>query len=262
MITRTTNLMLLGAYVKDVHTLAYSLTTGADERKNFQVPLGVDVNYNYEHTFKIGVSYYDSLGKAKPGVTVGQGSPKGGVAGWMAEDKYRVLDTYAQIVHGPWIAQLEYAIAWHDAKRDPVATLQLADPSAHLSPAQYRRFFTDPFDDVPPMATDVIPAAVYTVHAGFLRLGHELRGGKLTPYLQLDYYKNPEIVPIEEFGGDNEAGYDDRGRFFKGALGVKYRPLPPIALKVEYSSHFFMKWADRSYVDPDFRASFSYFWEL
>jgi hypothetical protein len=263
MITRTTNLMLLGAHVRGVHKVEYSLTTGNDEREGNQVPIGVDVNYDHDHTIKLGVSYYDSMGKAKPGVAMGEGSPKGGVANWMAEDRYRVFNAYAQIANGPWLAQLEYCMARHDAKRDPAATLLLADPAAHLSPAQYARFFTDPYDDVAPTPMEVIQDARYTAHTAYLRVGYELElsHGTVTPYLQGDFYQNPEIVPIEDLGGDDEAGFDDRGRFLKGALGVMYRPLPAIALKLEYGTHF-MKWGGASYVDPELRASFSYFWEL
>lgn len=262
MITRTTNLMLLGAYVKGIHKIEYSITTGNDEREDqHQVPLGADVNYDHAQTFKVGVSYYDTMGLAEPGVQVGEGSPKGGVANWMDEDRYRVFNAYAQVMKGPWIAQLEYGIALHDAKRDPAAVLQLADPSANLSPAQYQRFFTDPYDDIPPTEADVIRDAKYTGQTAYFRVGYELADGVYTPYVQGDYYKNPEIVPIEDFGGDGEAGFDDRGRFLKATLGFLYRPIPPIAVKLEYGTHF-MKWGGTSYVDPELRASFSYFWEL
>ena len=30
----------------------------------------------------------------------------------------------------------------------------------------------------------------------------------------------------------------------------------------QYGAHFFMRWGDLSYVAPELRASFSYFWEL
>jgi hypothetical protein len=262
MITRTTNLMLLGAYVRGVHKVEYALTTGNDERADNQVPLGADLHYTYEDSLKIGLSYYDSMGKAKPGVKMGEGSPKGGVPNWMAEDEYRVVNAYAQLTTGPWIAQLEYALARHDARRDPVSTLRLSVASANLSPAQYGRFFTDPFDAMPPTEADVIERTRYTAQTAYFRLGHELLDGRLTPYLQLDYFKNPEIVPNEELGGDLEAGLDDRGRFWKGTLGVMYRPITPIALKLEYGSHLFMRWGGTSYVDPELRASLSYFWEL
>lgn len=262
MITRTTNLMLLGAYVRGAHKIEYALTTGNDERADNQVPLGVDLNYTHEDSLKIGVSYYDSMGKAKPGVKMGEGSPKGGVPNWMAEDEYRVVNAYAQLVAGPWIAQLEYCLARHDARRDPVSTLRLSVASANLSPAQYARFFTDPFDAMPPTEADVIERTRYTAQTAYFRLGHELSDGRLTPYLQLDYFKNPEIVPNRELGGDAEAGLDDRGRFWKGTLGAMYRPITPIALKLEYGSHFFVRWGGTSYVAPELRASLSYFWEL
>jgi hypothetical protein len=262
MVTRTTNLMLLGAYVKDVHKVEYSITTGRDERESNQVPLGLDVNYNYQHRFKLGVSYYDSMGKAVPGVAVGEGSPKGGVADWMAVDKYRVIDAYAQLIEGPWIAQLEYCIAPHNAQRDPTSTVLLADPAASLSPIQYQRYFTDAFDDTPPTEAEVRREAKYTAQTAYVRLGYELRDGMFTPYLQGDYYKNPETVPVRSFGGDFEAGYDDKGQFLKTTLGFMYRPLPAIALKVEYGAHLLQKWGGTSYVDPELRASFSLFWEL
>jgi hypothetical protein len=262
MITRTTNLMLLGVHVKNVHKIEYSLTTGQDERESDQIPLGADVNYSYRHNLKVGISYYDSLGKATPGVPVGSGSPKGGVADWMAEDKYRVVDAYAQIVKGPWIAQVEYCIARHHARRDLAAALQLADPAASLSPAQYRRFFTDPFDDVAPTEADVIRSVAYTAQTAYFRVGYELRDGMYTPYVQGDFYQNPEMVPLRPLGGDQEAGYDDRGRFLKGTLGFMFRPIPQVALKVEYGSHLLVKWGGTSYLDPELRASFSYFWEL
>jgi len=261
MITRTTNLMLLGAHVKDVHKIEYSLATGQDERESNQVPLGADINYSYKHILKAGVSYYDSMGKAVPGVAVGDGSPKGGVADWMAEDRYRVVNVYAQLMQDPWVVQAEYCLARHHARRDPAATAMLADEAANLTPAQYKRFFTDPFDATPPQLTEVIVNATYTAQTAYLRLGYELRDGRYTPYLQGDFYQNPEVIPIRSYGGDVEAGYDDHGRFLKATLGFLYRPLPAIALKVEYGSHL-QKWGGTSSLDPELRASFSYFWEL
>src|SRR5689334_8186475 len=55
LITRTTNLMLLGAYVAGTHKLEYALMTGEDERESRQVPLGADLNYSHEQRLKIGV---------------------------------------------------------------------------------------------------------------------------------------------------------------------------------------------------------------
>ncbi|HWO19878.1 MAG TPA: hypothetical protein VNO30_13925 [Kofleriaceae bacterium] len=262
MVTRTTNLMLLGAYGEGTHRIDYSLTTGNDERAGNQVPLGAELSYSYEQILKVGVFYYDTMGEAKPAVTVGKGSPKGGVANWMAEDRYRVLDIYGQLTAGPWIAQAEICQSWHRARRDPAATLLLADPRASLSPYQYQHFFSDPLDDTPPTEADVRQRATYTTRASYLRLGYELRDGMFTPYLQGDYYHNHEMVPLTAFGGDNEAGYSDHGSFFKIALGAMFRPIAAVALKLEYGTHLNMEWAGTSYADPEMRASFSYFWEL
>ena len=262
MVTRTTNLMLLGAHDHGAHRIDYSLTTGNDERESNQVPLGAELSYSYEQIFKVGVFYYDTMGKAKPAIAVGEGSPKGGVANWMAEDRYRVLNVYGQFTAGPWIAQAEICQSWHRARRDPAATLLLADPSASLSPYQYQHFFSDPLDDTPPTEADVRQRATYTTRAAYLRVGHELRDGMFTPYFQGDYYHNHEMVPLARFGGDNEAGYSDHGSFFRIALGFMFRPIAPVALKLEYATHLNIEWAGASYTDPELRASFSYFWEL
>jgi hypothetical protein len=262
MITRTTNLMLHGRHMLDDNAIEYALTTGNDEREGAQVPIGADVNFQYKQLLKVGVSYYDTLGKAVPGRAVGEGSPPGGVVNWMAEDKYRVIDTYLQLTRGELILQLEYCIALHDGQRDATAILALADPGSNLSPAQWQRYFTTPFGAMT-TATDVRVPAKYNAQTAFVRIGYELElgGGTLTPYVQADYYQNPETVGEKDLGGDNEAGWDDDGRFIKATLGLMYRPIFPIALKTDFSTHT-QKFGGDSYTYPELRISAAYFWEL
>ena len=263
MITRTTNLMLHGTYVAGDNELQYAVTTGNDEREGAQVPIGLDVNLQHKQQVKVGVSYYDSMGKAVPGVAVGDGSPKGGVANWMAVDKYRVIDAYFQLTRGSLIAQLEYCRAMHKGQRDPASLLALAADDSNLSPAQWRRFFSTPFGAPGTMENDVNVTANYTVQTAYVRLGYELEvgSGTLTPYVQGDYYKNPEIVGEKSFGGDNEAGWDDGGQFIKTTIGFVYRPIYPVALKTDVSTHT-QKFDGASYTYPELRVSAAYFWEL
>jgi len=90
MVTRTTNLMLFGSAPVGSLTLNYSATTGNDERTGWAVPFGADV-FLASHSFKVGSSFYTTGGDAVPTRAVGEGSPRGGVASWMATDRYTVV---------------------------------------------------------------------------------------------------------------------------------------------------------------------------
>jgi hypothetical protein len=266
MLTRTTNLMLHGSHVTGDLELAYALTTGNDERIRYPdgdttVPLGADVNLTHEKMLKVGISYYDTIGEAVPSVGVGEGPPKGGVAPWMVSDKYRVIDAYAEYRNGPLIAQVEYCIALHDARRDASAILALGDASSGLSPIQYGRFFRDNFDDVSPTESDVIEEATYNVQTAYFRVGYAVMAGKLTPYVQGDFYRNPEIIGQKDYGGDNEAGWDDDGQFVKATFGALYRPISPVALKADFSIHS-QSFGGESYRYPELRVSFAYSWDV
>jgi hypothetical protein len=258
MLTRTTNLMLHGSADAGPGVLNYSLTTGNDERQSGAFPVGGDVNLELPFGLKLGSSFYVSGGDAAPSRSVGDGSPAGGVVNWMSQDKYRVLGGYAQLRKGALVLQAEYWRGHHDARRDADALALLAADGS-LNASQSARFFVngDPGQGVRERVS-------YDIDAFYFRGGYEFSLGKLaaiTPYVQFDYYSNPETVQAKSLGGDNEAGATDDGKFEKYTVGGVFRPVPQVALKVDSSVHSY-KFNSEHVFYPEARASFSYLWEL
>ena len=256
-VTRTTNLMLHGSFDLGAAILNYSLTTGQEERAERSVPIGADVYVDLPFGVKLGSSFYTTGGKALPSRAVGDGSPRGGVVNWMAEDEFVVFGGYAQLKQWNLILQAEYWQAEHDGTRDAAAVSQLAD--AGLNPAQRRRFFTggDP-------AAAPITSAKYTIRTFYLRAGYEIALGErasITPYAQFDYYSNPETINAKAYGGDNEAGLTDDGRFEKYTAGLVLRPVSQVAFKVDGSGHR-QQFNGKSEFYPEIRLSLAYLWEL
>lgn len=131
--------------------------------------------------------------------------------------------------------------------------------SGSLNPAQLDRLFVggDPSASV---RTD----ADYAIDTAYIRAGYEIPVGQLasvTPYLQFDYYENPETVNDKDLGGDNEAGLTDNGKFEKYTVGAVLRPVPQVALKVDGSGHR-QDFNGKSEFYPEVRFSLSYLWEL
>ena len=264
MLTRTTNLMLHGRLTSGDSLVSYALMTGNDEKAGFQIPLGADLSYEYGSTLKIGTSFYWTGGPAGPSRDIGEGSPAGGVVNWMAKDEYVVVGGYSQLTAFDLTLQLEGWVAPHTAERDPDRVLALVD--AGLNPRQLERFG---LDVLVPDKSDVPVKVQYVVATFYARAGYSLlfqpegwaEPLELVPYAQFDYFSNPEIVANKDFGGDNEAGLSDDGVFYKATLGVVFRPVPAVALKIDGSTHtqlFNEEWVTY----PEVRVSFSYFWEL
>lgn len=258
MLTRTTNLMLHGraAITEEAH-LSYSLTTGNDERTRKAVPIGGDLQLGLFGVLRLGASFYWTGGDAEPSRDVGDGSPRGGVVNWMARDEYYVLGGYGALDWQGLIVQAAFWRAQHDATRDPDKTRQLAN--ANLNSRQLQRFFAggDPMGAVNEDAS-------YAVQTFYLRAGYELpffETIQLIPYAQVDYFENPETIAEKDFGGDNEAGLSDDGRFWKLTVGAVFRPVPQVALKVDGSAHV-QKFNNETVFYPEIRTSLSYLWEL
>jgi hypothetical protein len=257
MLTRTTNFMAHGAVNFDDVALNYSLATGTDERDIHSFPVGGDVHVTIGSLLKLGTSFYWSGGDALPTREVGDGSPKGGVINWMERDRYYVLGGYGQLDWEGLIVQMEYWQAQHDATRNVDSTLALAE--AALNAAQRNRFFVggDP-------ANGINSNADYTVRTFYTRVGYDIKVGTesdIIPYAQIDYYANPETINEKDFGGDNEAGLSDDGKFIKLTAGAVLRPVPAVAFKVDGSCHI-QKFNARTEVYPEIRLSLSYLWEL
>lgn len=259
MLTRTTNLMLHGTFQPaDAWTLSWALTTGDDERTSTAVPLGADLRANWNQVLTFGASFYWSGGAAEPTRGVGDGSPRGGVINWMAEDHFWVADAYAELRTSGWILQAEAAFARHDARRDPAAVALLA--GAGLNARQRARFFVNG----DPTQGTTAPDVTYDVFTTYFRGGYELQLADmtLTPYAQFDYYSNPETIRAKSFGGDgDEAGLSETGKFGKITLGAVLRPVEQVALKLDGGAHVY-EYAGKTDLYTEVRLSFSYLWDL
>jgi hypothetical protein len=257
MVTRTTNLMLHGKADLGPGTLNYSVSTGNDERGSGAFPVGADVNFDALWGIKVGSSFYTSGGNAEPSRAVGDGSPRGGVVNWMEKDDFILFGGYAQLQKAGFILQLEAWQANHDAIRDAASVAQLSQ--GWLNPTQLRRFYVGGDPDA-----GVLTDADYKIRTGYLRAGYEIPVGDLssiTPYIQGDYYSNPETVKEKDYGGDEEAGLADDGTFLKYTAGVVVRPVSQVALKVDGSAHQ-LEYNNKTDYYPEIRVSFSYLWEV
>ena len=258
MLTRTTNLTLLGtASVGSGAVLNYALSTGNDERAAEALPVGADLHLVLGDTLKVGSSFYTSGGDAAPSRAVGEGSPRGGVMSWMEKDQFMVYGGYGQFTWKGFILQAAFWQADHDATYDEASVLALAD--ADLSPGQLSRFYAggNPANGL------ASPTVQYSVTTAYLRTGYEVALGEwtLTPYGQVDFYKNPETIASKDFGGDGEAGLSDDGQFFKYTLGAVLRPVPEVAFKVDGSTHV-QDFNGEAINYSEVRASLSYLWQL
>ncbi|NUO79110.1 hypothetical protein HUU05_03465 [candidate division KSB1 bacterium] len=241
MISRTTALMLYGSISPPSGIFNYSVSTDNGEGGAAEgvVPLGYDVNYKFGGgDFTLGLSGYFSGGATTSDVVVGDGSPKSGVLPWMAADKFSVLGGYFEAKTGALTLQAEYWRASHNAKRDPEAVVAMIAGAAPNA-AQLRRFLNNPGAAVE--AGNVNVSAKYDIKTWYVRAGfsQETRAGEVAPYVQWDYYSNPETIAKKKFGGDNEAGVADDGVFNKSTVGIVFRPIPQVAAKLDQSFHFY-----------------------
>lgn len=252
-LTRTTNAMFHGQFDLGADKkISYSVTTGNDERKSDAVPVGVDVNYTVGTNWKVGASYYNSGGQAKSD-SDGTAPGSGGVLAWMAHDTFDVTGAYVQYTDANWIVQLESTVTNHDAVRDSGRVTTICN-DATLNSRQRARFNCGGTLDLD---------GDYEASTTYLRVGHviPLTEGSITPYAQYDVYENKEMIWEEDFGGDNEGGLADDGRFEKWTLGTVYRPDFNVAMKADYSQHV-QKVNGKQDNYGEIRFSFSYFWSL
>lgn len=267
MLTRTTNMMIHGQLSFGELRLGYALHSGNDERGGGQFPIGVDLRLDYGSYLRLGSSFYTSAGRAVPTRAVGEGAPNGGVINWMSRDSYLVYGGYLQLAFAGFLLQSEYWRANHDAQRNPSEVIKLLD--AGLNPQQLARFG---LAGANPTVDDVVVDVDYVVQTFYARTAYEfalydeddnasLFQWTLTPYLQVDWYDNPETIREKDFGGDNEAGVSDDGQFTKLTAGLIVRPVPAAALKIDGSVHV-QEVAGETTAYPEIRISLSYFWEL
>ncbi len=262
LLSRTTTVMVYGSFNLPGGDFNYSFTTDNGEGgivKN-AIPLGFDFNYKFRGgDYKIGTSGYVSGGAAVPDVTVGGGTPKGGVLPWMAADNFNVFGGYTEMMFGNLLFQFEYWISEHNAQRNPASVVTIVK-NAGLSRTQLSRFLVNPAKN-PANVTegDVIQFTNYSIQTWYVKVGYSFETGigEIAPYVQWDWYSNPEIIAKKEYGGDNEAGVTDDGSFNMSTVGIVYRPIPAVAVKFEQGFHFYIQDAQNVRY-PDLRLDISY----
>ncbi len=260
LLSRTTTVMVHGSAELGPGTVSYAVSNDNGEGDVFAdaTPVGFDVNYMFGYgKYKVGVSGYRSGGPANSDVSVGDGSPATGVLPWMATDDFGAIDGYAQTELGALTLQFEYARAHHTAQRDAEAVLAVL-AGGDLNDEQLARFLKNPSGSRT-SADNVEPLADFLVQTWYVRAGYSIETdrGEFAPYVQWDWYSNPETIAAKRLGGDAEAGVADDGHFDKATLGVVYRPVPMVAIKLDGSQHRYRFHAsDVSY--PEIRLDVSY----
>jgi len=259
LISRTTTAMVWGAIDAGEGAFRYSFSTDNGEGGPVEgsIPLGMDFSYEFGSGLHVvGVSGYTSGGTTGPDKGVGEGSPKSGVLPWMATDDFSVFGGYAETTFGPVTLQAEYWNSPHNAVRDAASVVEVINNTS-LNSRQLERFLIDP--NGPVAESNVRTTADYDVRTWYIRGGYSQQTsiGQLVPYFQLDWYSNPETIASKTYGGDNEAGVADDGEFTKWTLGLAYRPVPEVAIKLDGSSHAY-KFNGENVSYPELRFDVSY----
>ncbi|HYG20176.1 MAG TPA: hypothetical protein VD816_14660, partial [Ohtaekwangia sp.] len=240
-LTRTTSFMVHGQFQNSSRVISYALMTDNGEGGPVKdlVPLGWDLRYkSFLNSFIVGTSgYSSSINKTKTVSTVelGDGSPDGGILPWMSADHFTVAGIFLEKQIGDVLIQSEYYNAAHNATRDPARTLTVIK-EAGLNVHQRNRFLATNADQPDEALTtdDIRTAVKYNVQTWYVRVGYNIQSnaGQFIPYVFLDWMSHPEAIQNKTFGGDDEAGLADDGIFWKPSLGLVYKPIPNVAIKL------------------------------
>ena len=259
-ISRTTLAMVHGLIPLGDGEISYSLSLDNGEggpTTEDNIPIGYDLRYSWNlGSSVVGISGYTSNGDTTSDVRLGEGSPDSGVLPWMAADDFDVIGAFGEFDIYSWKIQAAYWHASHDATRDPDSIVTVVN-EAGINAAQRARFLIDPTGPV--NTANVNTDGDYDIETYYLRVGysHFNQYGEWVPYFQWDHYDNPETIQNKDFGGDNEAGLADDGEFQKSTFGVIYRPIPTLALKLDYSTHY-QEFNGRDEEYPEIRFDVSY----
>ncbi len=249
MLPKTGKIMVHGGASINNNFLTYSYMLDSDEKmlssNNEEKTLSHSWDLNYSimnDSITIGHSGFlanEANGSATP---LGTGPPNTGVLPWMSSDKYNVLGAYFSANVGAFTIKGAYWNAHHNAIRDANAVAAIYSNTT-LNPAQIENFYGKNYMSNG-CADDVLSVANFNVSAFYLRIGYKIQKGKIplinsevTPYIFLDSYSNPETIASKDWGGDNEAGIADDGKFYKPTIGVSIRPNDYLALKLDGSAH-------------------------
>ena len=265
-LTRTTSAMIHGQFANPRRSISYAIMTdnGEGGPTKSMIPIGWDIRYkSFTNSLIVGLSGYSSnIGdtKSESTVSLGEGSPSGGILPWMSGDRYSVVGVFLEKQIGNLLIQSEYYNAAHDAVRDPESVLTVIQNTT-LNSTQRNRFLQSnvnaPNDEL--TTEDVRTNTQYSVQTWYVRLGYNIPSkiGQFVPYLFLDWMSHPEAIQDKNWGGDDEAGLADDGIFWKPSVGLVYRPLPHVAIKLDGSYHM-QKFQGKNVSYPELRVDFSF----
>ena len=260
-ISRETLAMIHGSIPYGDGEIKYSFSTDNGEggpTTDDNIPIGFDVRYdNLFNGYLFGISGYSSNGDTTSDIAVGEGSPNTGVLPWMTKDDFSVLGIFGQYEKNNWQVQAAYWNAKHNATRDTDSIINIVN-NAGINTAQRNRFLIDP--SLAASENNVNTNGDYDINTWYVRGGYSFSlesGGEIVPYAQWDFYENPETIQNKNFGGDNEAGLSDNGKFSKATIGLIYRPVPQLAFKTDFSTHL-QKFNGKDESYPEIRFDVSY----
>ena len=265
-LTRTTSAMIHGQFATPRRSISYAIMTdnGEGGPNKSTIPVGWDIRYkSFTNSLIFGFSgYFSNIGnrKSESTVALGEGSPTGGILPWMAGDRYSVFGVFLEKQIEKLLIQSEYYNASHNAVRNPESVLEVIQ-NADVNTAQRNRFLQTnvnaPNDEL--TTDDVRTDTKYNVQTWYVRLGYNIpsRIGQFVPYLFLDWMRYPEVIQNKSWGGDDEAGLADDGVFWKPSVGLVYRPLPHVAIKLDGSYHM-QKFEGKNISYPELRIDFSF----
>jgi len=265
-LTRTTNLMLHGERLLSQGKFMYALTSGQAEGGSSQdiIPLGWDFRYQSDKQgIIVGTSGYSSGINGQNAVSTvgfGDGPARGGILPWMDGDQFAVFGGFVEKRINRFLIQSAFWRTEHNAIRNAENVLTMVR-EAGINQTQRNRFLgaNAGKSDAELTANDVVTEVNYAAHTFYTRLSYSLQSdvGQFVPYVFYDELSNPEVIANKAFGGDNEAGITDDGRFTKLSAGVVYRPINKVAIKLDMSSHVQQLNGERvSY--PEVRLDFSF----
>lgn len=265
-LTRTTNFMVHGSFQNARRVVSYALMTdnGESGAQKGVMSAGWDLRYkSFLNTLIVGGSgYFSSLSNDKSQSTVafGSGSPRGGILPWMDGDRFVVAGVFVEKQIGNLLIQSEFYNSKHEAVRNAAAVLYLIN-NGGINANQRARFLQSNEDQPNGALTeaDIETETSFNVQTWYIRLGYNIQSkvGQFVPYLFLDWMSHPEVIQNKDFGGDDESGLADDGKFLKPSLGVVYRPAPSVAIKLDGSYHV-QEFNGARVAYPEIRLDFSF----
>lgn len=265
-LTRTTSFMVHGNFQNSRRVISYALMTdnGEGGAQKGVMSAGWDVRYkSFINSLIIGGSgYLSSLSDDKTGSTVefGTGSPRGGILPWMTGDRFVVAGVFLEKQVGNLLIQSEFYNSHHEAVRNPESVLTLINEGG-INETQRARFLRSNLDQPNDALSvdDVRTSTSFSVQTWYIRLGYNIQSsvGQFVPYVFLDWMSHPEVIQNKTFGGDDESGLADDGKFWKPSAGLVYRPAPSVAIKLDGSYHV-QEFNGKNVAYPEIRIDFSF----